>query len=123
MNTKLNGHSFDDAVRQILQLFFDINSEFDVESTLEINKNTYIAKAKITLGEKIAEGEIKAQLISPERKAVTDLIKKSVFFACRKLSDMPTPWGVSTGIRPAKTARMMLDENKSDEEISALVEV
>ena len=30
---------------------------------------------------------------------------------------MPTPWGVSTGIRPAKTARMMLDEGKCDSEI------
>ena len=120
MNIITNGHSFEDAVRQILQLFFDLNSDFTAESVLQIDENLYIAKAKVTLGEKTAEGEIKATLFSPEKRQISDLVKKSVFFACKKLSDMPTPWGVSTGIRPAKTARMMIDEGYSDEEIAAL---
>ena len=111
------GHSFEDAVRQILQLFFDINSDFSVESTLTIKENLYIAKAEITLGNRHAEGEIKTELFSPEKRQISDLIKKSVFFACKKLSDMPTPWGISTGIRPAKTARMMLGENYGESEI------
>jgi len=122
MKTEIKGHSFEDAIRQILQLFFDINSDFTVESVLENDNNTYTARAKITLGGKTAEGEIKAEIISPEKRQISDLVKKSVFFACRKLSDMPTPWGVSTGIRPAKTARMMLDENKSDDEILRYME-
>ena len=117
MKIEVKGHSFEDAVRQILQLFFDINSEFDVISELHIEENIYKAKAKITLGERQAEGEIEERFFSPEKRQISDLIKKSVFFACRKLSDMPTPWGISTGIRPAKTARMMLDERKSDSEI------
>ena len=122
MNIVTRGHSFEDAVRQILQLFFDLNSEFTAESVLQIEENSYIAKAKVTLGEKNAEGEIKAELFSPEKRQVSDLVKKSVFFACKKLSDMPTPWGISTGIRPAKTARMMLDEKKTDAEILAFME-
>lgn len=122
MTINTNGHSFEDAVRQILQLFFDISSDFTAESNLLIEENLYIAKAKITLGEKYAEGEIKATLFSPEKRVVSDLIKKSVFFACKKLSDMPTPWGISTGIRPAKTARMMLEENAPDEEILKYME-
>lgn len=122
MNIITNGHSFEDAVRQILQLFFDLNSDFTAESVLQIDENSYIAKAKVTLGEKSAEGEIKATLFSPEKRQISDLVKKSVFFACKKLSDMPTPWGISTGIRPAKTARMMLDENKTDEEILRYME-
>ena len=117
MTIKTIGHSFEDAVRQILQLFFDINSEFDVITELDIEENIYIAKAKITLGTKQAEGEIKERFSSPDKRQISDLIKKSVFFACRKLSDMPAPWGISTGIRPAKTARMMLDEDKNDREI------
>lgn len=122
MNMITKGHSFEDAVRQILQLFFDLNSDFTAESVLRIDENSYIAKAKVTLGEKTAEGEIKATLFSPEKRQISDLVKKSVFFACKKLSDMPTPWGISTGIRPAKTARMMLDENKTDEEILRYME-
>ncbi len=122
MNIITNGHSFEDAVRQILQLFFDLNSDFTAESFLQIDEKSYIAKAKITLGEKSAEGEIKATLFSPEKREVSDLVKKSVFFACKKLSDMPTPWGISTGIRPAKTARMMLDENNTEQEILRYME-
>ena len=62
MKIELKGHSFEDAVRQILQLFFDINSEFDVITELDIEENIYRAKAKITLGERQAEGEIEMQL-------------------------------------------------------------
>ena len=117
MKIETMGHSFEDAVRQIVQLFFDLNADFEVESSLKVNENLYIAKAKITLGEQYAEGEIETALINPQKREVSDLVKKSVYFACKKLSDMPTPWGISTGIRPAKTARMMLDEDRGDDEI------
>lgn len=117
-----NGHSFEDAVRQILQLFFDISTDFCVVSDLLACENSYTAKAKITLGDFFAEGEIEERLVSPEKRQISDLVKKSVFFACKKLSDMPTPWGISTGIRPAKTARMMLDESKDDAEILSYME-
>ena len=122
MKIIINGHSFEDAVRQILQLFFDINADFTVVSDLIVSKNTYTATAKITLGDKTAGGEFSTELISPEKREVTDVVKKSVFFAAKKLSDMPTPWGISTGIRPAKTARMMLDEGKEDGEILRFME-
>lgn len=117
MRIETIGHSLEDAVRQILQLFFDITADFDVISSLEQEENSYIAKAKITLGDSLAEGEIKDAFLNPEKRQISDLVKKSVYFACKKLSDMPTPWGISTGIRPAKTARMMLDENYADDKI------
>ncbi|MBQ3022201.1 MAG: coproporphyrinogen dehydrogenase HemZ [Clostridia bacterium] len=117
MRIETLGHSLEDAVRQVLQLFFDIGADFDVISSLENEENSYIAKAKITLGEKSAEGVIKNTFFDPGKREISDLVKKSVYFACKKLSDMPTPWGISTGIRPAKTARMMLDEGHKDSEI------
>ncbi len=117
MEIKTTGHQLDDAVRQVLQLFFDINADFTVISQLEEENNIYKAAATVIFGDKKAEGNVEKQLFSPARKDISDIIKKSVFFACKKLSDMPTPWGVSTGIRPAKTARIMLDEGFSDDEI------
>lgn len=122
MNIITDGHDFEDAVRQILQLFFDINADFTVVSQLEIKNSIYTATAKITLGGKSAGGEVKKELFNPEKRLVSDVVKKSVFFACKKLSDMPTPWGISTGIRPAKAARMMLDENATDSEILSFME-
>ncbi len=111
------GHSLDDAVRQVLQLFFDISTDFTAVSELTENDNMYEAAATITVGDKKVCEKVSKQLLSPVRKDLSDLIKKSVFFACKKLSGMPTPWAVSTGIRPAKTARMMLDEGFSDEDV------
>lgn len=122
MRIETLGHSFEDAVRQILQLFFDIGSDFEVLSKLISDSNTYKATAKITLGQNVAEGEIECTLFSPEKRELSDLVKKSVFFACKKLSDMPTPWGISTGIRPAKTARLMLDKGETDNEILDYIE-
>ncbi len=116
------GHELDDAVRQVLQLFFDISTDFTVQSSLIENNNVYEAAATVDIGDKKACGEAKKQLFSPVRKDLSDLIKKSVFFACKKLSDMPTPWGISTGIRPAKTARMMLDEGFSEDEILSFMQ-
>ncbi len=122
MKIVARGHSLEDAVRQVLQLFFDISADFDVISSLENEENLYIAKAEITLGDKYAEGEIEETFFNPDKREISDLVKKSVYFACKKLSDMPTPWGISTGIRPAKTARMMLDEGRGDDEIQSYMQ-
>ena len=61
------GHELDDAVRQVLQLFFDISTDFTVESSLIENNNIYEAAATITIGDKKAFGEAKGQLLSPKR--------------------------------------------------------
>ncbi len=112
-----HGHSMQDAVRQVVQLFFNLSSDMSVVSTLITENGESTATASIKTKDGEAFGEAMAILVPENKREVSDLVKKSVFVACRKLSDMPTPWGVSTGIRPAKTARMMLDENISDEEI------
>ena len=110
-------HSMQDAVRQVVQLFFSLSSDMSVISTLDTEGGTSIARASIKTKDSEAFGEAFGYINTENKREVSDLIKKSVFIACRKLSDMPTPWGVSTGIRPAKTARMMLDENIPDDEI------
>jgi len=115
MEITLNGHNYQDAVRQVVQLFFDLNSDIEVYSELREDGET-VSYAKITACGKTSEAYEK----SSDCKSVRDVqntIKKSVFSACRKQSDMPAPWGISTGIRPAKTAREMLDEGFREEEI------
>ncbi|MEE0867945.1 MAG: coproporphyrinogen dehydrogenase HemZ [Clostridia bacterium] len=117
MVIKTIGHSAEDGVRQIMQLFFDINSDITVISEFNCIGESCTSKATVFVGGQEAQGEfscIKQIKIERER---TDIIKKAVFRACKRLSNMPTPWGVSTGIRPAKTARMLLDENAADDEI------
>ena len=55
-----------------------------VNSNIQIEENLYIAKAKITLGDRVAEGEIEDAFLNPEKREISDLVKKSVYFACKK---------------------------------------
>lgn len=111
------GHDHSVAVEQIIQLFFDLHSDFSAISRLE---NGIIHTAVIH-GGKSAEADYPAPG-NADKKQLSDCIKKSALLACKKISDMPTPWGISTGIRPAKTARIMLDEGASDEAILSQME-
>ncbi len=105
------GHDGENAVRQIMQLFFSLDEDIKVTSYLE-GKN---ARAEIEMKGLKVTGE--AESDSDERLYVTNAVKKSVFYAAKKISDMPTPWGISTGIRPAKSARKMLDARMREEDI------
>lgn len=108
MEIIINGHEAENGVRQIMQLFFSLSDDVRVESSLEGS----IARARIVTAAGEAFGD--AVCDSTERLYITNAIKKSVFYAAKKLSDMPAPWGISTGIRPAKNARKMLDEGIDD---------
>ncbi|MBR5535891.1 MAG: coproporphyrinogen dehydrogenase HemZ [Clostridia bacterium] len=108
------GHEAENGVRQIMQLFFSLGDDVRVESKLEGRRAT----AEIYAFGKISTGE--AFSGSDERLYITNAIKKSVFYAAKKLSDMPAPWGISTGIRPAKGARKMLSDYSEDEILNHL---
>ena len=115
MEIILKGHDAENAVRQIMQLFFAVSDDARVISSLAEKGGIFLAEAKIEFEGRFASGE--AQSESADRLSVTNAIKKAVFYAGKKLSDMPTPWGISTGIRPAKTARALLDRGLSEDEI------
>lgn len=120
MEIKLNGHDEYNACLQIMQLFFAKDDDALTESSLwEENGITYSA-AYVTAGGKSAFG--KAHTDKKDRLHVTNTIKKAVYTAACSLGDMPTPWGISTGIRPAKGAMKLLreygDENKVIKELT-----
>ncbi len=111
------GHDRRTAVEQIIQLFFDLHGEFTAVSTLE-NSNVHTL---VSHGGQTGEGDFP---VSPDadEKQFSDCVKKSAFLACRKISPMPAPWGISTGIRPAKTARELLDKGTAEDEILRFME-
>lgn len=106
------GHSCRTAVEQIIQLFFDLHGEYTAVSEFA-NGNIH---SRVEKDGKIGEADFPVKE-NADKKEFSDCVKKSVFSACKKISPMPTPWGISTGIRPAKTARMLLDEGKTETEI------
>ncbi len=106
------GHEQRTAVEQIIQLFFDLHSEYEALSVYEGST----LRAKVSHGGLTAEADLHVPE-NADKKQFSDCVKKSVFLACRKISKMPAPWGISTGIRPAKTARLMLDEGAAEADI------
>lgn len=111
------GHDSRTAVEQIIQLFFDLHSEYTAISSFDGSSvHTVVEKE----GKK-GEGDFPVNE-NADKKEFSDCVKKSVFLACKSISNMPAPWGISTGIRPAKTARMLLDENKTESEILQFME-
>lgn len=117
MKITVKGHELATAVEQVAQLFFDVHSDFAVESDVEGG----VAKARVTRDGLVGLGSWPVPE-NPDKKALSNSIKKSVLLACRQLSDMPTPWGISTGIRPAKLARLLLEEGKTPAEAVAELE-
>lgn len=109
------GHDAENGVRQIMQLFFSLSENVRVESFAREEGNYYIAEAVIKFNDKCVKGT--AETTSQERLYRTNAIKKSVFYAAKQISRMPTPWGISTGIRPAKNARKMLDNSICENDV------
>ena len=111
------GHELSTAVEQVVQLFFDVHSDLTVESRIE--GGTVITRIE-------NDGQVGEECFpvpeGADKKQLSNSVKKSALLACRKISDMPTPWGISTGIRPAKIARMLIDEGKTDPQVLRLME-
>ncbi len=105
------GHGQQTAVEQTVQLFFDLHSEVEVVSERKDSNihTTVIYKSLSAAADFPVEADEAA-----DKKRFSDCVKKSAFLACRKISKMPAPWGISTGIRPAKTVRAMLDDGVSE---------
>ncbi len=109
------GHDGKNAVMQIMQLFYSLTEDVKVESLVKEEKGIYYAFSKVTCRGESETGE--AQTTAAEKIYRTNAVKKSVFHACRKLNKADAPWGISTGIRPAKNARKMIDDGFGDEKI------
>lgn len=109
------GHDAENGVRQIMQLFFSLSDNVRVESSAFEDGNTYIAEAVINYNGICVKGEAATE--STDRLYRTNAIKKAVFYAAKKISSMPAPWGISTGIRPAKGARKMLDNKFAEKDV------
>ncbi len=117
MKITTKGHELSTAVEQVVQLFFDVRSDVSAECSVEGG----ISSASVTAGGLTGRGSWPV----PEnagKKELSNAVKKSVLLACKEISNMPTPWGISTGIRPAKLARMLLDEGRTGGETVSLLQ-
>lgn len=115
MTHEFIGHNFLYEAEQIILLFFPGNQNVHIKSTATIKDGFYIVESSINDGGNNSKYIEKAVCNTEKEKA--NAVKRSLYFAASKISKLDTPWGILTGIRPAKPIRAMLEEGKSVPEI------
>lgn len=136
MKLYLSGHSYQYAIEQsLLTLFPDQRPEYPdtppapadaaAWSTLTVDTETAAASARIQLGGQIAQAhaqcpasELTGGLIT--HRVLQRLIKQAFYKAAVELTGETRPWGMLTGIRPAKLASRALKSGMTAEETHTL---
>ncbi len=133
---KLQGHDFKYQISDILKAFF-YNEEIIISkaeppedyrgifiySQLDETKSQLILKTKF-----VFEGIIQQELESvlnldnykyerEKTKSIKMELKRHLYNLCNKFTGKDLPWGILTGIRPAKIVHAQLEEGLSQEDI------
>lgn len=104
-------HSDRYSVEQICTLFFLPEEEGSVTSFYDCDKKAVITEVKICGQE--ARAEYGADI--SDTAEFKNAVKKSAFLAIKKISKAKTPWGILTGIRPAKFFASLLKKHTVSE--------
>lgn len=135
----MSGHSYQHDLFELIRTFFPgdeivfINSKEEyknkgylIESLLNENITECFAISNITTNNKLLESNKvnvnNINIIDYTYKQITKIaIKKSVYNALSKLTNMSIPWGILTGIRPNKIMHNLLDSGYSKDEAIAIL--
>lgn len=112
-------HSFKYETEQIGLLFFPEHDNLEIISNLTEKDGKAFVHTEIKYEGKSASFDFSD--ICTCKKDCANAVKRSAFGAASKISDMPAPWGILTGIRPAKPVRQMLEEGMSENEILSVL--
>lgn len=126
MNYSLKGHCFEDEVLSVLQMFYpnqsykltDSDDKSGIYVISRINDDIFTAEV-YNKGAKLSDFSCKSDC--SDIKEIKRYIKLSVYSALKKIIDIKTPWGILTGIRPAKRAVDMYNEGFCSEEIEKVL--
>jgi len=116
-----NGHKCDYEMRLFAGLFFDYNDSHEIFSNLTYDGSRINVYTQINYGGRIYTDDLyldfKAQSERMKKKIFTAMCTRSLCNAASKLAGINLPWGVMCGIRPAKNARVMLEDGYSEDEV------
>ncbi len=121
MDYVIKGHNFADDVMAIMMIFYpnnkyvlsqEVNEGVCVVSVLEgLKACAYVYGNKVLKAEAFAVGG------SDNIKEIKRIIKLSLHNALKKVVPIKTPWGILTGVRPAKVVSSFRDEGMTNSEI------
>lgn len=119
----LDGHGYSDDVISVLQIFYP-NQHYELSSKASeafavstLSEN--ICSAAINTDEKVYY-ETKAD--SSDIEEIKRCIKLSLYMALKKINPIESPWGIITGVRPAKRIAVYRQLGIEDNEIFKLLQ-
>jgi oxygen-independent coproporphyrinogen-3 oxidase len=119
---KLIGHDLKYEAEQIVFLFFPGHENVFLESIAFVNhQGKQAVRTKIAIDGRVGLHEETADQVCVTKKDFGNLVKRSAFYAAKKLSGLPAPWGILTGIRPAKPVLDMRADGMSGEKVSQIL--
>ena len=121
MNYVLNGHNYIDDVVSVLMMFYPNDKYIQTDNTLDgitvlssLNGNTAHSEVYYN-GELKAKSEAIAE--NDSQREIKRVIGLSIAKAINSILNIPLPWGILTGVRPAKLVSEAWNEGKTTYEI------
>lgn len=124
MNIKTIGHDSEYNLWLVAVLFFDAEADVDILSEATTSGDTLTVNTTINFNQNQYFGEYsftEPQLTDEHtfRRIAAAVSGMSLRIAAAQVFDKRLPWGVMTGVRPAKPFRKMLTDGLSDDECIA----
>ena len=99
---------------QMVLLFFPKHEGITLKSTLSEMDGSTTVTTEVTVGGTTRTHAETVKGTGLSKRDAGNLIKRSSYFALKPLSPLPAPWGILTGVRPAKLVRILLEKGNDE---------
>lgn len=111
------GHNFEYEIKELLKAMGHVegdNTSWRIESVFCQDKS--VAGAMLYNDDKLIQEHFE-KVTELDKKSVRNSLKRTIFKTLSSIDQKEMPWGILTGIRPAKLAMELIDEDLQDYEI------
>ena len=127
MNLVQKGYNCDYEMNIFINIFFERNEEGTITTLFNHENNLITVKTTIDFEGKTYEADYNFSFENSEtdpkiiKKIYSCACTKSFIRAAKKIRDITLPWGVMSGIRPAKSVRQFKEAGKNSDEIREIL--
>ena len=121
------GYFCEYEINIFINIFFDKNEDGIIKTIFSHENDKIKVDTEIDFNGKKYKGYYEQEFSSYEtdkkliKKIYSTSVTKSFVSAAKKIRNIELPWGVMSGIRPAKSVRQLKNEGKNDEQIKKIL--
>jgi len=122
MNIKTIGHDLEHNIWLVASLFFDNSEDVDIVSSVTFSNNMFHSRAAISYNGTSYNGEHSFPCnvnsdVHAQKRIMSAVCGMAIYRAASLFCSGNLPWGVMTGIRPAKPLREMLATGATESDV------